>query len=199
MIMTGEMIIEQFYSKERYSNPRMKLSRDVKDGKFKRLKRNLYETDPSTPNYALAQAIYGPSYISFDYALSFYGMIPEFAYNVTSATCNKHRDKSFITDICAFYYSDVPANVFPEEVLSMDIQGYRFNIASREKALCDKLYKISPITKMNEFEDLLLDDIRLDEVILSELNRDTVDRLNGLYRCRNVNMLSKYLKRMAIP
>ena len=126
-------------------------------------------------------------------------MIPEFAYNVTSATCNKHKNKSFNTDICAFYYSDVPANVFPEEVLSMNIQGYRFNIASREKALCDKLYKIPPVTKMDEFEELLLDDIRLDEIILSELNRDTVDHLNKLYRCRNVNMLNKYLKRIAIP
>ena len=197
--MTGEMIIEQFYAKERYSNPRMKLSRDVKEGRFKRLKRNLYETDPSTPNYALAQAIYGPSYISFDYALSFYGMIPEFAYNVTSATCNKHKDKSFITDICTFYYSDVPAKVFPEEVISMNIQGYKFNIASREKALCDKLYKVPPVTKMNEFEELLLDDIRLDEIILSELNTDIIEHLNGMYRCRNVNMLSKYLKRTAIP
>ena len=198
MIMTGEMIIEQFYSKERYSNPRMKLSRDVKAGRFKRLKRDLYETDHSTPNYALAQVIYGPSYISFDYALSFYGMIPVFAYNVTSATCNKHKDKSFITDNCAFYYSDVPANVFPEEVITMDIQGHRFNIASGEKALCDKLYKISPVTKIDEFEELLLDDIRLDEVILSELDRDTIEHLNGMYRCRNVNMLNKYLKRMAI-
>ena len=192
--MTGEMIIERFYSKERhYSNPRMKLSRDVKDGRFRRLKRNLYETDPSTPSVSLAQAIYGPSYISFDYALSYYGMIPEYAYNITSATFGKHKDKRFDTDFCSFYYTDVPAKIFPEEVIHVNFRGYEYNIATREKALCDKLYKIPPVTKMNEFEELLLDDIRLDEDILYDLDRSVIKRLGGMYRCRNVNMLSRFL------
>ncbi len=199
MIMTGEMIIEQFYSNERYSNPRMKLSRDVRLGRFKRLKRNLYETDPSAPNIALAQAIYGPSYISFDYALSYYDMIPEYARNITSATFGKHKDKRFDTDFCSFYYTDVPASVFTEEVVHIDFRGYSYNIATREKALCDKLYKIPPVTKMNEFEVLLFDDIRLDEDILYELDRSTISRLNELYRCRNVNMLTKFLGKEASP
>ena len=193
MIMKGEMIIEQFYSKERYSNPRMKLSRDVRAGKFKRLKRDLYETDLSAPNVALAQAIYGPSYISFDYALSYYDMIPEYARNITSATFGKHKDKRFDTDFCSFYYTDVPARVFPEEVVHIDFRGYGYNIATREKALCDKLYKIPPVTKMNEFEELLFDDIRLDEDILYDLDRNVIDRLSGMYRCRNIRMLSKFL------
>ena len=197
--MTGEMIIEQFYSKERYSNPRMKLSRDVKAGKFKRLKRDLYETDPSAPNISLAQAIYGPSYISFDYALSYYDMIPEYARNITCATFGKHKDKRFDTDFCSFYYSDVPARVFPEEVVHVNFRGYSYNIATREKALCDKLYKIPPVTKMNEFEELLFGDMRLDEDILCKLNRNVISHLNGLYRCRNVNMLTRFLCREAIP
>ena len=199
MIMTGEMIIEKFYSKERYSNPRMKLSRDVKEGKFKRLKRDLYETDPTAPNIALAQSIYGPSYISFDYALSYYDMIPEYARNITSATCGKHKDKRFDTDFCSFYYTDVPALVFPVGIVHVDFRGYSYNIATREKALCDKLYKIPPVTKMNEFEELLFDDIRLDEDILYDLDRGTIGLLNGLYRCRNINMLTKFLGNGVVP
>lgn len=196
MIMTGEMIIEQFYSKERYSNPRMKLSRDVRLGRFKRLKRNLYETDPSAPNIALAQAIYGPSYISFDYALSYYDMIPEYARNITSATFGKHKDKRFDTDFCSFYYTDVPAKVFQEEVVRVEFRGYSYYIATREKALCDRLYKKPPVTRMDEFEEMLLDDMRLDEAILFELNVDIIEHLSELYSCRNIRMLSRYLKKM---
>ena len=92
--------------------------RDVSAGKSRRLKRNLYETDPSTPGILLAQAIYGPSHISFDYAPSYYGMIPEYASNVTSATIGEHKDKRSDTDFCSFYYP-----MFP--------QG-----SSRKKAVC---------------------------------------------------------------
>lgn len=196
MIMTGEMIIEQFYSKKGYSNPRMKLSRDVKAGKFIKLKRNLYLTDPSVPKDCLAQAIYGPSYISFDYALSYYDMIPEYAVNITSATYGKHKNKSFKTNICSFYYSDVPTKVFHEEVVRVEFRGYSYYIATREKALCDKLYKKPPVTRMDEFEEMLLDDMRLDEIILFELNVNTIEHLSELYACRNIRMLSKYLRRL---
>ena len=140
MIMTGEMIIEQIYSKERYSNPRMKLSRDVRAGKFKKLKRDLYETDPSAPNVSLAQAICGPSYISFDYALSYYDMIPEYARNITSATFGKHKDKRFDTDFCSFYYTDVPMRVFPEEVVHVNFRGYSYNAPVMDKILENPVY-----------------------------------------------------------
>lgn len=200
MIMTGEMIID-YYSSEgnNYSNPRMKLSRDVKEGKYIRLKRNLYESDPSTPRVSLAQAIYGPSYISFDYALSYYGMIPEYAVNVTSATTGKHKDKRFDTNICSFYYTDVPANVFSKEVVCIRMNNYSFNIATREKAVCDKLYKIPPVTRSDDFEKLLFDDLRLDEDMLLELDRSVISELSDLYKCRNVRMLNTFLKKVAAP
>lgn len=47
--------------------------------------------DVGTPPYLLAGSIYGPSYISFEYALSYYGMIPEAVYIVTCATFDKKK------------------------------------------------------------------------------------------------------------
>ena len=47
--------------------------------------RDRYETDRNVPAYLLAGSIYGPSYISFEYALSRYGLIPEAVYAVTCA------------------------------------------------------------------------------------------------------------------
>jgi hypothetical protein len=194
MIYTGEMILEMGeFKEESHSNLRMKLSREVKKGEYIRLKRNLYLLDRDIPNIALAQSIYGPSYISFDYALSYYGMIPEYAYNVSCATFRKHKDKVFKTDICSFYYSDVPPQVFSEEVICMDYKGYAFYLATMEKALCDKLYKIPPVVNKRDFETLLLDDMRLEVDTLFNLDKAVIRNLNPLYKSRNIAMLERYL------
>lgn len=194
MIYTGEMILDTYsFKEESYSNPRMKLSREVKSGKYMRLKRDLYEDDRTVPNIALAQAIYGPSYISFDYALSYYGMIPEHPYNVSCATYKKRKDKVFNTDICSFYYSDVPSQVFHLGVEYMSIRDRAFYMATMEKALCDKLYKVRPAINLSEFEELLFDDMRLEEDLLFNLNKETIKEYSELYRCRNVSMLDRYL------
>jgi hypothetical protein len=195
MIYTGEMVLDTYSFEEKpYSNPRMKLSREVKAGKYIRLKRDLYETDKDVPKIALAQAIYGPSYISFDYALSFYGVIPEFAHNVTCATFGKHKDKVFETDICNYYYTDVPKKIFPIGIECRRIYGYTYHIATIEKALCDKLYKIPPVTNRSEFEELLFDDIRFDEIATNNLDKQLISTLSDSYRCRNVTMLERYLQ-----
>lgn len=60
-----------------YANKNTKLLRDVKAAKLFKIVNGLYETNPNIPAYLLVGSIYGPSYISFDYALSFYGLIPE--------------------------------------------------------------------------------------------------------------------------
>ncbi|WP_305179551.1 hypothetical protein, partial [Faecalibaculum rodentium] len=41
------------------------------------LKKNLYKTGPTVSGYLEAAAICTPSYLSFDYALSCHGLIPE--------------------------------------------------------------------------------------------------------------------------
>ncbi|MBO5519237.1 MAG: hypothetical protein J5945_03715 [Candidatus Methanomethylophilus sp.] len=195
MIYTGEMILDTYsFTETAVSNPRMRLSRDVKEGRFLRLKRDLFESGGDTPREALAQAIYGPSYISFDYALAYHGMIPEHPFNVTCATFNKHRDKVFDTELCSFRYTDVPPAVFPEEVACVSYRGYSYNMATKEKALCDKLYKSPVAVTKKAFEDLVFDDLRIDEDMLFGLDTDTIGKLSPLYRCRNVTMLERYLR-----
>lgn len=56
----------------------------------------MYETDSNTPGYLLAGSIYGPSYLSFDFALAYYDLIPERVVNYTSATFGKKKKKNFI-------------------------------------------------------------------------------------------------------
>jgi len=76
MVLRGEnMIITNKLAKFNlinYSNKNSKISRDIKEGKLFKIITGLYETNPNTPGYLLSGSIYGPSYISFEYALSFY-------------------------------------------------------------------------------------------------------------------------------
>ena len=91
-----------------YSNPKTKLGRLVKSGNFFPIIRGLYETDTKRAGYLFAESIYSPSYLSFDFALSFHGLIPETVYSYTSATFEKRKKKTYQTSFGNFYYRDVP-------------------------------------------------------------------------------------------
>ena len=88
MIITAQQLKEQ-YSK--YVDINGKIARDVKKEKLFPLVKGIYETNPNTNGSRLAQFIYGPSYLSFDYALAEYGLIPEAVYVFTCATFNKKK------------------------------------------------------------------------------------------------------------
>ena len=49
------------------------------------------ETDSTVSGHLLAASIYGPSYLSFEFALSWHGLIPEAVYNCTAATFGKKK------------------------------------------------------------------------------------------------------------
>ena len=193
MILATPMILEQL-SKE-YSNPKMKLNRLVKDGKYIPIIRGLYETDPNLDGRLLADIIYSPSYLSFDYALSYYGLIPERVEAYTSATCKKRRSKCYITPFGRYTYQDVPSSVFIRGIEMFNAGEYTYWIASPEKALCDKVYKLPKIGSMKDMEMTLLDDLRIYEGGLDEMDAGKIADISEHYGSRNVSLLSKYMKR----
>ena len=94
MIKTTAMLLEELKG---YGSPQSKLARMAERGECFPITRGLYETDRNAPAYLLAGSIYGPSYISFEYALSRYGLIPEAVYAVTCATFEKKKKKKYET------------------------------------------------------------------------------------------------------
>jgi predicted transcriptional regulator of viral defense system len=84
-------------------------------------------------DFALANFIYRPSYISFESALNFYGILSQFPYEVTSVTSKKTVKKTFESKV--FVYNHIKMDLF---------WGYKkqdnFLIAFPEKALLDQLY-----------------------------------------------------------
>ena len=180
---------------DEYLNKETKLSRDTRDGKIFRIINGLYETDPNTPGYLLASSIYGPSYISFEYALSYYGLIPERVTTITCATFDKKKKKEYNTDFGVFTYRDVPTSVYPEEIILKEENNYSYQIATPEKALCDKLYTLSPLFNYSNLENMLFNDLRIDQEVFGKLNVDKICKLSELYHSPNVELLAKYMRR----
>ena len=109
MIRTHSMIMDEL---SEYGNPKTKLGRMVKEGIYTQIIKGLYETDAKTAGYLLAGSIYGPSYLSFDFALSYYGIIPEAVNVITCATFDKKKKRTYDTPFGHFSYRDVPAKVY---------------------------------------------------------------------------------------
>ena len=178
-----------------YSNKNNKISRDIKDGKLFKIITGLYETNPNTPGYLLAGSIYGPSYISFEYALSFYGLIPERVTTITCACFDKKKKKQYNTDFGVFTYRDIPVLVYPEEIILKEENNYSYQIATPEKALCDKLYTLAPLSNYSNLENMLFTDLRIDEEEFNKLDVNKINCLSKLYHSTNVELLARYMRR----
>jgi predicted transcriptional regulator of viral defense system len=193
MVLRGEnMIVSNSAVKSKlnnYSNKNNKISRDIKDGKLFKIITGLYETNKNTPGYLLASSIYGPSYISFEFALSYYGLIPERVTTITCATLNKKKKKQYNTNFGVFTYRDIPPLAYPEEIILVTEGEYTYQIATCEKALCDKLYTLKPIKNYRELEIMLFSDLRIDMEIFNSLDVEKIERLSTLYRKKILNYL----------
>ena len=195
MIVKGELIIDSL--SDTYSSPACKLGRMVESGELIRLKRGLYETDPKTPPYLVARYLCEPSYISFEYALSWHEIIPERTVVVTNATTNKRRSKRFNTPLGSFSYSDVPAAAFPVGVDRFVDDDYEYYIATPAKAVSDKLYKMPPVRSYKGLETLMFDDLRFDEEEILGLETKTIREYAELYHCTTITTLRNYLEERA--
>lgn len=193
MILTNNMIKENL---KEYSNPNTKICREIKKGKLIKIINGLYETDPSVNGYLLAGSIYGPSYLSFDFALSYYGLIPEKVTAFTSATCSKKRKKVYNNQFGTYLYRDVPEKVYPLGIKLVEEGNYSYQIATPEKALCDKLYTLSPLKNMKELENVLFNDLRIDMDEFNKLNLKDIEEISNSYNSTNVNLLYRYMRRM---
>ena len=187
------MLLEEL---KEYASPKSKLSRMVERGECFPITRGLYETDPNVPAHLLAGSIYGPSYISFEYALGYYGLIPEAVYTVTCATFEKKKKKKYETSFGTFTYRDVPSEAFPLGIRLIQEGDYFYRIAEPEKALCDQLYTISPVPNIKELMWLLTEDLRIEEAELKKLDANKVCEYREAYRTTNIKKLYSLLRRM---
>lgn len=193
MIKTTAMFLDEL---KEYGSPKSKLSRMAEHGECFPITKGLYETDPNVPAYLLAGSIYGPSYISFEYALNYHGLIPEAVYTVTSATFEKKKKKRYETSFGTFTYRDVPSEAFPLGIRLVQEKDYFYRIAEPEKALCDQLYTISPIQNIQELLRLLTEDLRIEEAELKKLDINRVCEYSKAYHTTNIKKFCSLLRRI---
>jgi predicted transcriptional regulator of viral defense system len=179
-----------------YGAPANKIARMVEAGELVPIKKGFYETDPATPAEWLAGVLCAPSYISFEYALSRHGLIPERVHTVTCASFGKRKKKRYENAFGAYTFRDVPRAAFPWGVEYVRGDGFSYRIASPEKALCDQVYQVSARRSLREMRALLFEDLRIDEDLFAGLDRDDVAFLADLYKSTNVRLLSRVLDKM---
>lgn len=192
MLKTTGMLNEELKS---YANPGAVIHRMVRDGQLIPVRHGLYETDPDVSGVCMAMHIYGPSYLSFDFALAYYDLIPEAVSRYTSAAFKKHKTKEYRTSFGIFSYRDIPETAYPWGIDHHEKNGYPYMIACPEKALCDKLYTISPVRNSSDMEMLLFDDLRIDKSRFTKMDRNKLTDLASRYKTTNHRILLKYIQK----
>ena len=191
MVKTIEMLQ---YEYRNFGNVYNKIAREERDGNLIKLKRGLYVTKDVTNPFIVANYIFAPSYISFETALAYYGMIPERVYAIKSATYKKNKTKLYENKFGRFMYEDVSKNVFAYGVDVIEIEGYKVQIASREKALLDMIASVSPRSSIKEVEVLLFEDLRVNEEVFDELDKGKLIELSQLYNSNTIRHFEAYMR-----
>ena len=184
------------------SSPRDKITRLLREGIIVRIKKGLYVFGDNYRRYLyskelLANLVYGPSYVSLDYALAYHGLIPERVEALTSVTPN--RSRRFSTPVGLFIYRQIPARAYQVGVIRVEEEhNQAFLIASPEKALADKIVSVrgTPISSIGEMGQFLDEDLRIDTGAIRSLSAERMDEFARRYRSLRLRRFSGYLRRL---
>ncbi len=163
---------------------RGKIARMIASGELIQLRRGLYATRRGLNPLALAGPIYGPSYISFESALSWHGLIPEAVYEITSATLRRPREIE--NSIGRFRYRRIPEPAYPIGVDWIRDAEVPFLLACPTKAICDRI-ALEP--RMRSLRDVLRWAVLMRFASEVELDMDVLRECAERYRRPSVRLL----------
>ncbi|MDA1372072.1 MAG: hypothetical protein O2971_15085 [Proteobacteria bacterium] len=186
---------------EGYSRPNDKIASLLARQDIVQLRRGLYILGPARRRGPLslpllANLLNGPSYVSLDFALSWHGLIPEGVLEVSSVTTR--RASVYDTPLGRFSYTRLPLPFYRIGVSRMqNTDGTAFLMASREKALCDKvaLTRNLPVSSVVGMKTFLIEDLRVDTGLLQDMNLAIVGEcVEAGYKQRHMALLLKALR-----
>jgi len=122
---------------------KLQLSQWTKKGKIIRLKKGLYtlnemDRQADLSSYMLANELYSPSYVSLEFALSHYQLIPEAVNMFTSVTTNKTNE--FKNQYGVFTYRSIKKDLFFGFKQYRSPDGHNFFLGTPEKCVLDFIY-----------------------------------------------------------
>ena len=182
---------------EGYRNKPAKVSSMLSRGEIIQIRRGLYTfAEPLRheilSSAVLANRIYGPSYVSEDFALSFHSLIPERPAVVTSIAMGRSRE--FTNDFGIFSYRYCRSKFYPIGVINLGEGQNRFFIAAPEKALFDKVFYDRRFDGSDP-ETYLWQDLRLDFEKVKQFDKELLSCLAPFMRGR-LRKLSNYLEQL---
>jgi len=182
-----------------YSKPRDKITRLLASGAIIRIKKGLYcfgealRKEPISREQ-IANLIYGPSYISLEYALAYHGLIPERVEVVTSVTTR--RSRRFSTPLGTFTYRSQRETRYATDAVLEPAGKTAFLMATPEKALADKVWTDKGFSgeRISDFASYLLEDLRIDETALSRLRAPGLRAVAQAYNSAKIDRMVRYIE-----
>lgn len=185
------------------SSPRDKITELLRSGIIIRVKKGLYVFGEKYRKHAysrelLANLIHGPSYLSLDYALAYYGLIPEKVEVLTSVTPN--RSRRFATPVGLFTYRQIPHAAYINGLTRVEADNNQaYLIAIPEKALVDKVASLRGLVFNSTMEvaRFLEEDLRIDLEALRSFSVAKLEEFAAGYRSRKLKYLAAMVKKLA--
>ncbi len=156
----------------------------LKKGYIKKVKKGLYVLTSAIDRVdpiVLADRIYSPSYLSLEYALNYYGIIPDIPGTYTSVSTRK--TENFNNKFGNYSYQKIKKELFTGyEIIQDGVLSY--GIASPEKALFDYLYlnKNKFVAEFNFWKEL-----RIDEEF--KFRKKEIENYKKLFQDKKVDLL----------
>ena len=184
-----------------YANASVKVTSLLRKGIIVRVKKGIYVfgEDYRLRPYSrelLANLVYGPSFLSLDYALSYHGLIPERVEQLTSVTTGRARE--FKTPVGTFVYRRAPRGSFHLGMSRVEQGDASFLIASPERSLADKVRedRSASVRSLGDAESYLFEDLRVDESAFRELDPGFLNQLADALGSRKVAYCAKLLHKI---
>lgn len=172
------------------ADQRGKILRLLDSGELISLRRGLYASRRDLDPLCLAGPIYGPSYVSFETALAWHGMIPEGVSEILSATVK--RAATFTNDFGRFRYFTIPKGVYPAGIQRIIDADLPFLIASPTKALADRIAREPGFRSMADVARWM-EGMRIDAG--GGLNREELAECAELYGRPSVRWLLRFAEK----
>jgi hypothetical protein len=187
---------------KQYSFPIHAISDMTAKGHLIRLKRGWYIKGEryrkrSVSRTYLANVLYGPSYVSLEYALQYYGLIPERVTRLTSVTYK--RERRFSTPVGEFTYKRVSREAFRTGMdLEIPTKGPSWLVAIPEKALADLIQAQTGLRLQTEkdIETYLYWDLRIDPERFKALDVEAFFEIALAYKSCKITRLAEYLMKV---
>jgi len=186
-----------------FAKPHDRITYLLRTGEIIRVKKGLYVfgQDSRQRPYSrelLANLVYGPSFVSLDYALSYHGLIPEKVAQVTSVTSGRAR--KFDTPVGYFVYRPVPVASFHFGMTRVENVDVSFLVASPERALADKVRedRAALVRSLGSAEQYLFEDLRIDREAFGELNQTSFREIARALGSRKAQICADLLLKKAV-